>query len=810
MDRKVGALDSVRYKMSSEIIAKPLNRLTKIRSLDEILTRSGQAISAYREQKRGSSIPTDEEFIRLIDPNYWGTGPVTAKAVREKFYGSGQEHFFPAFQDRQRATAEFRQTFGDGAAAKFVTAADNIVGGRIDLLGLNSLYVGKEPDWHLEPIASKRSPLKHWKQFDELDTTETGNKKIVWELNRHQHFFTLGVASWLTGDERFGRTFANQLNSWMNENPPGMGVNWSSSLEVAFRSMSWIWSFHFFKNSKHLSPTLFKKAIKFLFLQGRHIEKYLSTYYSPNTHLTGEALGLYYLGTQLPFLERAKHWRGLGENILMEEIDRQVLPDGVYFEQSSWYQRYTVDIFTHFILLRSLFGDPVYTAKAAALEQRLQKAFDFLLHLTQPDGRTPIIGDDDGGRMLPQTMAAPDDFRGSLAVGALIFERGDLKFASGAASQEVFWLTGTEGLKTYNALPSTEPSVTSASFPEGGYFVMRDGWNDTDNFLVVDCGELGSLSGAHGHADALSIELAIHGKMLLIDSGTYTYHDSRELRDYFRSTSAHNTLTIDGLSASEPGSAFNWKSMAVAQNSQWISKERFDFFEGSHSGYERLGDRAKHTRSILFAKGDYWIMRDLVEGAGRHQYALNFHYSADARPVVEDDDRWISDEDHRLFTFGDHGAWQQKESWISNNHANRVNAPFLRFVSNGEGPQEFFTFILPVDRGFEPPLVEEVPSVSGRAFKIRYAGYTDLFVYNDDASQTIDNGIFVSNFEYSWARLRAGESTPDEFILVNGDRWAIRGKEIFESHEVNSASARRLGSELYIETDLGRTTRKIY
>jgi hypothetical protein len=796
--------------MSSEIIAKPLNRLAKIRSLDEILTRSGQAISVYREQKRGSSIPTDEEFIRLIDRNYWGKGPVTAKAVREKFYAFGQDHFFTAFQDRRRSTVVFRQTFGEGAAAKFVAAADNIVGGRIDLLGLKSLYVGKEPDWHLEPIASKRSPLKHWKQFDELDTTETGNKKIVWELNRHQHFFTLGVAYWLTGDERFARTFASHLKRWMDENPPGMGVNWSSSLEVAFRSMSWIWAFHFFKDSSHLSPSLFKQAQKFLYLQGRHIEKYLSKYYSPNTHLTGEALGLYYLGTQLPFLGRAKHWRELGENILIEEISRQVLPDGVYFEQSSWYQRYTVDIFTHYILLRGLVGKPVYTGKLAVLEQRLEKAFEFMQHLTQPDGRTPIIGDDDGGRLLPLTMAAPDDFRGSLAAGSLIFERGDLKFVGGPASQEVFWLTGLEGLKTYNALPSTEPPASSASFPDGGYFVMRDGWNDTDNFLAIDCGELGSLSGAHGHADALSIELAIHGKTLLVDSGTFTYHDSRELRDYFRSTSAHNTLTLDGLSASEPGSAFNWKSMAEARNSQWISKDRFDFFEGSHSGYERLGDGAKHTRSILFAKGDYWIMRDLVEGAGRHEYALNFHYSPDAKPVVEDDDRWIGDEDHRLFTFGDNGAWQQKESWISNNHANRVNAPFLRFVSNGEGPQEFFTFILPVDSRVEPPLIEEVPSRSGRAFKIGYAGYTDLFVYNDDVSQTIDNGIFVSNFEYSWARLRAGESTPDEFILINGDRLVIGGKEIFESQDVNSASVRRLGSELYIETDLGRTCMKIY
>jgi hypothetical protein len=406
-------------------------------------------------------------------------------------------------------------------------------------------------------------------------------------------------------------------------------------------------------------------------------------------------------------------------------------------------------------------------------------------------------------------MDEPDDFRGTLAVGASLFERPDLRSVSGGVSQEVFWLRGLEGLDNFASLPDEEPTAASARFPDGGYFVMRDGWSDTDNFLVVDCGDVGALTGAHGHSDALSIELAIHGKTLLVDSGTFTYHQSRDLRDYFRSSAAHNTLTVDGLSASEPASAFNWKSKADARAGDWLSKPRFDFFKGSHTGYERLGDGAAHTRSILFVKGDYWIMRDFVGGTARHEYALNFHYSLDAKPTVDDDDRWVGDENHRLFVFGDNGAWQHKESWISNNHAHRENAPFMRYVSRGEGPQEFFTFILPVDEGVESPVVREVATASGRAFTIKYTGYTDLFIYNDDPSQAIDNGIFLSNFEYSWARLRADEAIPDEFILVNGDRLRIGGKEIFESHEVNSASVRRLGRELYLDTDLGRTIKPL-
>ncbi|MBP9665275.1 MAG: alginate lyase family protein, partial [Pyrinomonadaceae bacterium] len=522
-------------------MAKPLSRIKKVRSLDEIITRGGQAISAYRDQRGGIELPSDESFAKLIDETQFGSAPIIAESLWQAFFKNGSERFFPSLQDRDTSVSAFRATFDDGVAERFIAAADNIVDGRIDLLGLKGLYVGKDIDWLREPLSAKRSPLKHWKEFDDFDT-ESGNKKIVWELNRHQHFFTLGVAFWLTSDEKYGEAFARHLSSWIEQNPPGLGVNWSSSLEIALRSMSWIWGFHLFRDSDHLTPKLFLDALKHLHRHGRHIERYLSKYYSPNTHLTGEGLGLYYLGTQLPFFKRAERWRRLGEDILTGEIEKQILPDGVYFEQSLWYQRYSVDFYVHFAILRSLFGGPCLNTDAARIENRLQAAFDWMMAATQPDGSTPLIGDDDGGRMLPLTSARSDDFRASLAVSAIIFDRADHKFVSGGINEDIFWLTGIEGLAAYDRLNAAEPALNSAEFKDGGYCVMRDGWRDADNYLIVDAGEVGALSGGHGHADALSIVASINGQPLLVDSGTYTYHESRELRDYFRSTSAHNTL----------------------------------------------------------------------------------------------------------------------------------------------------------------------------------------------------------------------------------------------------------------------------
>jgi hypothetical protein len=133
----------------------------------------------------------------------------------------------------------------------------------------------------------------------------------------------------------------------------------------------------------------------------------------------------------------------------------------------------------------------------------------------------------------------------------------------------------------------------------------------------------------------------------------------------------------------------------------------------------------------------------------------------------------------------------------------------MRFMAKGDGMQEFYTFILPVDRSTAPPEVSEVPMVNGRAFVIKYSGYTDVFVYSDNPGEMIDTGIFETNFKYSWARMSEGESVPDEIVLVDGDRLAIGGKEMLDIPALNYASVRRLGTELYIHSNTGRSTRSL-
>ena len=793
-------------------MANPLEKIKKIkgRSWEEIRTRSEQTLAVYSEQiGLSGKLPDDKEFYALLDKSVFGAEFITPEMLYHKFYENSLNAFFPSFAEKDKTLELFRRFFGDQSAHVFIEKAEQIIEGRFDLLGYKNLHFGAEIDWHFEPVANKRSPLKHWKHFDELNADETGDKKIIWELNRHQHFFTLGVAYWLTGDERFAAVFVRHLDSWMRQNSPGMGINWFSSLEIAFRSISWIWAFHFFKGSSNFTPAFFQKALKFLYLHARHIEKYLSTFYSPNTHLTGEALGLYYIGTQFPFLDRAAHWRFLGEEILFAELDRQILPDGVYFEQTTWYQRYTADFYSHFLILKILANHDTDLNLQQKLETKLQSALDFLMYSTQPDGTTPIIGDDDGGRILPLSTAACKDFRGTLGVGAVLFGRGDYKFVAREMAEEVVWLLGLEGVMSFETMPEEKPEKTSVKFPDGGYFIMRDGWEETDNYLLIDADNLGSLTGGHAHADSLSINLAVGGRTMLVDSGTYTYHESKELRDYFRSSAAHNTLTIDEKSSSEPGGKFGWQSKAQTTIHQWIAENRFDFFEASHDGYERFAENpARHTRSILFLKNDYWIMRDFVETSGQHDYKLNFHFDAGRDPLIEEtgngdlcvSENSAGDAGLRLFTFDGGGRWKRTENWISSCYGERENAPLLQFESNGTGAQEFFTFILPTNEFAEKPEVFESEVAGGRAFAVKYRDYWDLFVFADGGG-IVRTEFFNTNFRFTWARLSAADEMPEEFVLVGGTRFSVGTREIVNHPKrLNFATARRFGGKLNVRT----------
>jgi len=360
----------------------------------------------------------------LIRDRIWKGSAETALAASGQNGDRRSARFFIGVEGRDGPTLP--AGLPPGEKQRLLNDAEALGGRRFDLLGYRDLSFGDPIDWHLDPISGKRAPFVHWSKLDPLNLDDVGDSKVIWELNRHQWFVRLGQAYLLTGDERHARIFAESFKSWIESNPPGMGINWASSLEAALRIVAWSWAVFLFHGSRTLTSELTMAVLAAIRIHATHVEKYLSYYFSPNTHLTGEALGLFYAGILFPEARAAARWRKLGERILLEEIERQVHADGVYFEQATCYQRYTVEIYLHYFLLAKGNGLVV----PAIVLDRIQKMIDFLIAVRSPDGSIPQIGDSDGGWLLPLTSRAPDDLRGLFAVAAALFGRRDYAWAA--------------------------------------------------------------------------------------------------------------------------------------------------------------------------------------------------------------------------------------------------------------------------------------------------------------------------------------------------------------------------------------------
>jgi hypothetical protein len=646
--------------------------------------------------------------------------------------------------------------------------ADGAREGHFNLLGMRRLPFGRPIDWHLEPTSGKKVPLVPWKRLDSLDTSVTGDKKVIWELNRHQHLVAFGRAYLHTGDARYAEALVEHMVAWIDANPPALGINWVSSVDIAFRCISWLWAIALLRSGIESPPLPAAGIARALQLQGCHIETYLSTYFSPNTHLTGEALGLYYLGTCLPELERAARWRNLGRAILLRQLEIQVRPDGAYFEQSTWYQRYTADFYMHFILLAERAGEPL----PPRVRERLAALLDLLMWITRPDGTSPYIGDDDGGKLLMLEESAPNDWRATLCSGAVMFGRGDYKHVAGGFAEETHWLLGPDAKTAYERIVAEPPGAHSRAFVDGGYHVMRSGWSADSSFLLVDCGPHGALSCGHAHADALSVEVAALGTTMLVDSGTFTYTGSREMRDLFRSTAMHNTLTIDDLPSSVPAGPFKWRHAAHCTLHCWHDHARFTYFEGSHDGYARLPDPATHTRSLWFVNREYWVMLDRVDVAGDHAHATHFHLAPGLDATLHHatgrlEARGPSALLDIVYPEGD-GLWSVADGFVSPCYGARVTASHATYTLRGAGQAVLLSVMFPRAAGVPPAEIRKSSSAHGRGLVVATPRFHDVVLWSADAVAA--EGVEARDFAWVWMRRSARDCPLERAVLLHGSR----------------------------------------
>jgi hypothetical protein len=687
-------------------------------------------------------------------------------------------HFFFEQEQVNRILDFLRRRLPD-VVSEIIHQAEQICCHRFDLLGYRSVNYGAEIDWHLDAVHGKRAPRCAWYKVPYLEFSQVGDSKITWELNRHQHLVTLAKAYRLTERPQFAWELFRQWYDWQEQNPYPIGINWASSLEVAFRSLSWLWVSRLLYGCPVVPARFSTDLGRALILNGRHIARFPSTYFSPNTHLLGEGAGLFFIGTLCPGSAVAQRWQSQGWRIVLEEAQRQVRPDGMHFEHSTYYHAYALDFFLHARVLASLNGIPI----PAAFDGTIEKMLEVIRRLSR-SGRLPRLGDDDGGRVFDPRRNRPEHMRDPLALGAVVFDRDDFMDAEGDITEEAIWLAGVEAAGRFENSHGRQQGPVSFALEPSGIHVMASATPITQQ-LVIDAGPREPGRQGHRHADALSLQLSINGHGVLIDPGTCAYVDQDGERNLFRGTAAHNSVQVDDLNQGEPEGPFAWRNLPRTHVHRWVMGSGFDFFEGSHSGYQRLPDPVEHQRSIFFLKPHFWLVRDVLSGLDVHHLAAHWHFSQGRLTLEANGVTFLGANQVALaLIFGSNHQWSHDigTGWYSPEYGKKEPAPVLRSTTKALLPVELATLLVPISTpaaGFG--VLEPFGESSGRP-GVRMYRYTatgprqHLFVFAD-APGSWNMGPWSSDARFLfWTPGDGGY--PDRFVMCDGSYLNLGSRPI--------------------------------
>jgi hypothetical protein len=495
---------------------------------------------------------------------------------------------------------------------------------RWSLLGFGEMEFGERIDWNRDPLSGRVWPLDFHADIA-LWHRDGSDVRVLWELNRLGHFIALGRAYALTQDEMFAEEFFEQLASWREQNPVGRGANWSCAMEVALRAMNLIAAFTLFRRSSNLDEGRLAMLLAMLNQHGAHIRSNLEfSHVVTSNHYLSDLTGLLWLGLMLPELSSAREWRDWALAEMLREMDKQILPDGVDYEASTGYHRLVLELFFYsFILCQA--ND---IAIAEHYRQKLRAMLGYVRGILRPDGFAPLIGDTDGGQVLPIVRRTADDHAYLLALGAAIYQDSNLKLPQLHTPEELLWTLGEKSVLDYETLAVASQNISSQAFPYSGTYLLRN----EDLFLLFNASGVGTgVPGSHGHNDALAIEVSACGSAFIVDPGTYVYNADLRERHLFRSTAYHSTIQIDDAEQNTTNERvpFVIGDEARSKILRWETGSERDYVVAEHAGYERLAQPVRHQRKVTFEKTErWWLVEDELLGKGEHTIAVRFHFDA--------------------------------------------------------------------------------------------------------------------------------------------------------------------------------------
>ncbi len=308
---------------------------------------------------------------------------------------------------------------------------------------------------------------------------------------------------------------------------------------------------------------------------------------------------------------------------LKTEFVTQFSADGTNYEGTLPYHRFAAEstILTAILLERNGRDMP------AEIRAQLQRIVRFIDTYTKPNGLAPQFGDNDNGRILVLHDYAAQEYRDHrhiLAVGANWLDIGSLATDLSGETADVIWLLGRPPRATAAARP------IAGLYSSNGFAVAKT----AESFFLVRCGRINPMSGGgHNHCDELSFEFHDQGEDIVIDPGAMIYSADAALRNYARSTAAHNVLQLDGLEQQDfdPRDLFSMQDRAEATVDAWEVDDATVIFRGHHSAWRNAGWNVFRDCRCNLTEGTLWIsdyVEPLTAQPEGHEFRGRLHLAA--------------------------------------------------------------------------------------------------------------------------------------------------------------------------------------
>ena len=564
-----------------------------------------------------------------------------------------------------------------------------------------SVDIFKPIDWHLDLSTGRHFPQSFAHKID-IRSDKYGSAKHVWELNRMQ--FMLHIASLYkkSGDEKYLDLFCYHLASWRKANPYMVGVNWYSNIEVNLRLICWYFCWqvlnvdNLLKNGHRIETFVRDVWLPLIYEHAEYSYKHPSLCSSANNHLVSEYAGLFVAACcwEIPRRKTCLKYAKVG---LEREILLQNTVEGVNREEAAEYIQFIDDFF----LIASVAGRRAGTMFSESYDKRLHAMARYLNSFLDCCCNYPMYGDGDDGFVLrPDAGGYFNNFKSLLASFAVYFDDASFKRSDVAWDEKNEILFGSIGREKFEEMPAIAAGFLmdgNRFYPESGHYIFRSvkgvavaGLRET--YLHFDAAPLGFLSiAAHGHADALSFILHVDGSPILVDPGTFTYHTHKELRSYFVSTLAHNTVCVNGKNQANQAGPTMWlahyhcKTLSVGEN----------YVEATHDGYRSEG--VTHVRKIEFDReNNEFTVTDKIKCTKPAVIEIPFHLHPAV--IAELQGRTtvlkVAETAKVQMTLDKKLSYEIREDgWYSEHFGEKVPAKFLYAKTNCDGDAVFVTHL---------------------------------------------------------------------------------------------------------------------